>query len=246
MSAALHGSVGAAPSAPPAGSPASRDVSHGAFLEASAHADDRPLTTRVTAAGSAYTVRAGTVLPALLVTAASSDLPGDLVAQVSRDVYDSRTQRTLLIPRGTKLIGRYDNQVAAGQRRLLVAWTRLLFPDGRSLTLPGLALVDEQGRAGASGQVDNHMTRVFGNALLLSAIGAGAQLSQPQQTSVLGPPSVGQVAAGSLGQELSNVALEIVRRGMDVPPTITLAQGTAFYVFVNADLVLDAPYVEPH
>jgi type IV secretion system protein VirB10 len=178
----------------------------------------------------------------VLLTGISSDLPGDIVGQVSRDVYDSRTQRILLIPKGSRLVGTYDNQVASGQNRLLVAWTRLILPDGQSMRLPGLALKDPQGQTGARGNVDNHWRRVFGNALLLSAIGAGVQLSQPQQASIYAPPSAGQVAAGALGQELSNVALEIIRRGMDVQPTISIRQGQAFNVFLNGDLVFAGPH----
>jgi len=153
----------------------------------------------------------------------------------------------LLIPKGARLIGTYDNQIAAGEGRLLVAWTRLILPDGRSLRLPGLALKDLEGQTGAKDQVETHWRRVFGKALLLSAISAGVQLSQPQQASALAPPSAGQVAAGALGQELSNVALEVLRRGMDVVPTITIRQGQPFNVFLNGDLVFDGPYEEePH
>src|SRR5207245_1062226 len=142
-------------------------------------------------AGSPYTLRAGTVIPGLLVTGINSDLPGDLVGQVSRDVYDSRTQRLCLIPKGARLIGTYDNQVAAGEDRLLVAWTRLILPDGRSLRLPGLALKDLAGQTGAQGRVDTHWQRVFGKAVMLSAIGAGAQLRQPQPAGGLGAPAAG-------------------------------------------------------
>jgi type IV secretion system protein VirB10 len=164
------------------------------------------------------------------------------MGQVSRDVYDSQTQRILLVPKGSKLMCRYDDQVAAGQGRLLVAWTRLMLPDGRSMTLPGLALKDAEGQTGAKGDVDNHTRRVFGRALLLSAIGAGAQLSQPRQASILAAPTTGQVMAGAVGQEMSNVALEVLRRGMDQPPTITVPQGQTFNVFLNGDLVFDGPY----
>ena len=217
------------------------------FLDAAGDARRAALVTRLEPAGSPYTLRAGTVIPGLLLTGINSDLPGDLVAQVSRDVYDSRTQRTLLIPRGARLICTYDNQVVAGQGRLLVAWTRLILPDGRSVQLPGLALKDLQGQTGAKDRVDTHWQRVFGKALLLSAISAGVQLSQPQQASALAPPSAGQVAAGALGQELSNVALEVLRRGMDVVPTITIRQGQPFNVFLNGDLVFELPYEEePH
>ncbi|MGH9885008.1 MAG: TrbI/VirB10 family protein, partial [bacterium] len=179
---------------------------------------------------------------AILLTAITSDLPGDCMGQVSRDVFDSQSQRILLIPKGSKLMCRYDDQVAAGQGRLLVAWTRIMLPDGRSMTLPGLALKDAEGQTGAKGDVDNHTRRVFGRALLLSAIGAGAQLSQPRQTSILSAPTTGQVMAGAVGQELSNVALEVLRRGMDQPPTITVPQGQTFNVFLNGDLVFDGPY----
>jgi type IV secretion system protein TrbI len=222
-------------------SPTPRERSHRTFLEAVGDARGGTMSAQLESAGSPYTLRAGTVIPGLLVTGINSDLPGDLVGQVSRDVYDSRTQRLCLIPKGARLIGTYDNQVAAGEDRLLVAWTRLILPDGRSLRLPGLALKDLAGQTGAQGQVDTHWQRVFGKAVLLSAISAGAQLSQPQQASVLATPSAGQVAAGALGQELSSVALEILRRGLDVPPTITVAAGQPFNVFLNGDLVFDGP-----
>lgn len=213
-----------------------------AFLREAGDSGSRSVIARLEPAGSPYTIRAGTVIPGVLLTAITSDLPGDCLGQVGRDVYDSKTQRILLIPKGAKLICRYDDQVAAGQGRLLVAWTRLIFPDGRSMTLPGLALKDRQGQTGAVGNVDNHMGRVFGRALFLSAVSAGAQLSQPRQTSIFAAPSAGQVAAGAVGQELSNVALEILRRGMDEPPTITIPQGAPFNVFLNGDIVFDAPY----
>lgn len=213
-----------------------------AFLERAGDLGGKSVIARLEPATSPYVLQAGTVIPAVLLTSITSDLPGDCLGQVSRDVYDSRTQRILLIPKGSKLICRYDDQVVAGQNRLLIAWTRLLLPDGRSMTLPGLALKDPQGQTGAKGNVDNHTGRVFGRALLLSAIGAGAQLSQPRQASILAPPTAGQVAAGAVGQEMSQVALEVLRRGMDQPPTITVPQGQTFNVFLNGDLVFDGPY----
>lgn len=221
------------------------DARHGAFLHAASGTErERAATamTRLEPPGSPYTLRAGTLIPGVLLTAINSDLPGDVLAQVSRDVYDSRNQQALLIPKGTRLLGTYDHPVAAGEVRLLVAWTRLILPDGRSLGLPGLELVDRQGQTGAAGDVDTHWRRVFGNALLLSAIAAGVQLSQPRQLSVLAPPATGQVTAGALGQELSGVASEMLRRGVDVPPTITIPQGQSFNVFLKGDLMFDGPY----
>ena len=228
----------ASSSPPPAMSSSARQRD---FLSRAGDAGGAAVIAQVEPAGSPYTLRAGTVVPGVLLSAINSELPGEIVGQVSRNVYDSRTQRLLLLPKGSKLIGTYDNQIAASQNRLLVAWTRVIFPDGRSLKLTGLALEDNQGQTGATGRVDRHHARVFGNALLLSAIGAGAQLSQPSQGSILAAPSAGQVAAGALGQELSSVALEILRRGMDVAPTISIRQGQPFLVFLNGDLVFDGP-----
>lgn len=231
-----------AASAPMVGTPSGAESRGRAFLERAGDVGGTTVIAQLEPAGSPYTLRAGTVIPGTLITGINADLPGEIVAQVSRDVYDSQRQQSLLVPRGSRLIGTYDNQVVAGQGRLLVAWTRLILPDGRSMRLPGLALKDPQGQTGAKDKVDNHWRRVFGNALLLSAIGAGGQLSQPQQASVLAPPSAGQIAAGALGQELSNVALEVLRRGMDVAPTLTIRPGQPFNVFLNGDVVFDRPY----
>jgi len=217
---------------------------HRAFLEQPREGKGSTVIARLDSAPSPFTLEAGTVIPGFLLTGINSDLPGDVVAQVSRGVYDSRTQRTLLIPKGARLIGTYDNRVVAGEDRLLVAWTRLILPDGRSMRLPGLALKDEAGQTGTKDLVDTHWQRVFGHALLLSAVGAGVQLSQPQQATAFTSPSAGQVAAGALGQELSGVALELLRRGMDAPPTIVIRQGQPFNVFLNGDLVFDGPYAE--
>ncbi len=223
--------------------PSNPGTSEQSFWSDAAGATKAAIPAQLIAAGSAYTLRAGTVIPALLITAITSDLPGDIVGQVSRDVYDSRSERILLIPKGSRLIGKYDSQVAAGQGRLLVAWTRLILPNGRSMHLPGLALTDTEGNAGAKGSVDNHWRRVFGNALLLSALSAGIQLSQPSQATVLSTPSPGQVAAGAVGQELSTVAIEILRRGMSLAPTITIPAGQAFNVLLNGDIVFEEPYL---
>ena len=164
------------------------------------HGDHDGLFVMVDSLGSTYTLTAGTILPATLITEINSDLPGTVVAQLDRDVYDSRTGRTVLIPRGTRLIGRYDNHLSVGQHRLMVIWTRLVFPDSRELALPDLAAIDAHGAAGLSDVTDDHLPRVFGTALLLSAVGAGAQLSQPTSGSALTTPSASQVAAGAVGQ----------------------------------------------
>jgi type IV secretion system protein VirB10 len=192
------------------------------------------------AAPAAHTLFAGTIVPAMLITGINSELAGDILAQVSRDVYSS-DQRALVIPKGSRLIGRYDDQIALGQNRLVVAWTRLLLPDGRSISFPGLPTQDPRGASGIRDRVNNHYMRTFGNAILLSAVGAGLQLSQPRQGNVFAAPSTGQVAAASVGQELSGVATEAIRRNMNLKPTVEIRPGTPFVVFLNGDLELE-PY----
>lgn len=255
---ALLRALSAAPAVTPPVGPAatgpgsSSDTAHGAPAAGSGTAAPAltalagappPVATsvRLEAAGSPYTVRAGTVVPGLLVTGVNSDLPGEVLGQTSRDVYDSRTQHVLLLPKGSRLIGTYDNR-SVGTGRLVVGWTRLILPDGRSMSLPRLAGTDAQGQAGLHDEVDHHFGRVYGAALLTSAITAGVQLSQPEQSGLYAVPSTRQVAAGALGQTMGDVALESARRGLDIPPTVVIRPGQAFNVFLAGDLVFPGPY----
>jgi type IV secretion system protein TrbI len=232
-------SVGGGSPAPGARPPESAPVG---VSDAAAASSPVPVTAvRLDSAGSPYTVRAGTVIPGLLVTGVNSDLPGEVLGQTSRDVYDSRTQSILLVPKGSRLIGSYDNR-SVGTGRLIVSWTRLILPDGRSMVLPRLAGTDGQGQAGLHDQVDHHYGRVYGAALLTSALTAGVQLSQPQQSALYAAPSSRQVAAGAFGQTMGDLALESARRGLDIPPTIVVRPGQPFNVFLAGDLAFTGSY----
>lgn len=217
---------------------------HAAFL---AGAAERARTVRALTVDDSpgpFAVQAGTVIPAVLVTEINSDLPGECLAQTTRDVFDSRTQHVLLIPRGAKLLCRYDDQLGAGQSRLLVAWTRILLPDGRSVQLPGLPATDRAGARGVSDQVDRHARKTFATAGALSLLTAAVQLSQPQNGNVLAASSAGQVAAAALGQQLNQVSVEMLRRDLTNQQTIRIRQGTQFNVFLNADLAFPGPYAD--
>ncbi len=191
---------------------------------------------------SPFVLQQGTLIPAILTGGIHSELPGQITAMVRRNVYDSVSGRHLLLPQGARLVGSYDNRIAWGQKRVLFAWHRLIFPDGRSLDLEGMPGADLAGRAGVRDKVNNHFVRTFGSALLLSAISAGAQLSQPRQTRDGDGPSASQVAAAALGQELGRVATDVTRRNLRAPPTLEIRPGTLFHVEVTADLVLPGPY----
>jgi type IV secretion system protein TrbI len=194
---------------------------------------------------SPYELHAGSIIPAVLLTGINANLPGTIVAQVRNDVFDSVTGRCLLIPRGTRLVGTYDNRIVQGQRRVLVAWTRLLYLDGSSVDLLGMPGTDQAGYAGFGAKVDEHLNKVFTSALLLSIIGAGAQLSQPQQSSSLyAAPSVGQTIEGAFGQQIGNTSIQLTQRQLEIPPTLEVPPGYLFNVLVDRDIILMARYAE--
>lgn len=222
--------------------PQDTDTRH-AFLASAANATpDRMLALRVDDP-STYELHAGSVIPAILITGINADLPGTIVAQVRDDVLDSLTGRYVLIPRATKLVGTYDSRIVQGQRRVLVAWTRLLYPDGSSIDLPGMTGTDPEGYAGLGGNVDDHLSKTINAALLLSIISAGAQLSQPQQSAGFGAaPSIGQTLAGTLGQQIGNTSVQLTQRQLQLAPTLVVPPGYLFDVMVDRDLILEGPY----
>lgn len=202
------------------------------------HATPRPPAGRLL-------LRAGTFVPATLAHRVDSDQPGLLRAVVSRDVHDSLTGATVLIPRGTVLLGRQGDLPSLGQDRLAVVWDRLLYPDGRTLdlgaadaALPSAAL---DGSAGLPGRVRRHWGRRIGAAALLSLVGAGVQLSQPGRSGTDRTAEPGEIAAGALGLELGRVSREILRRHIDLPPTIDLAPGARLHALLTRDLVFTNP-----
>jgi len=203
----------------------------------------RPVPGTLRPAGSPFRVSAGTLIPAVLTAGINSDLPGQTTALVRRNVYDSRTGRYLLIPQGSRLVGEYASRVAYGQRRIFVAWNRLIFPDGRSLDLAGMQGADLAAVAGLRDRVNNHFVRTFGSALLLAAVSTGVQLSQPDDhRGFHSSPTPSQLAAAAVGQELGRVAAEYLRRNLDVRPTIEIRPGYELNVEVTADLDLPGPY----
>ncbi|HEX4960904.1 MAG TPA: TrbI/VirB10 family protein [Thermoanaerobaculia bacterium] len=193
---------------------------------------------------SPFRLLQGSLIPATLETALNSDLPGMATALVRRDVYDSPTGSFLLVPRGARLVGQYSSDVQHGDSRLLLAWTRLLLPDGTAYDLSRLSAADLEGAAGVPAKVDSHLPRLFTTAFLLSVISAGAQLSQaPAGSDLRGNPTASEIAAGALGQELGQVSSGLLRRGLDVRPSLRLAAGTPFNVQVASDLEFPRPYL---
>ena len=184
---------------------------------------------------------AGAVIPAIMLTGIDSDLPGTITAQVRQTVYDSLNPAVVLIPQGTRIIGEYSSDVAYGQSRVLVAWNRLIFPNGAMMDLKGMSGTDGEGQAGFHDQVDNHYMRIFGSAVLMSMLGVGAQLSQPQNAGALNTPSASQQAASALAQQMDNVGTNLLNKNLSIQPTLTIRPGYAFNVLVNRTMILP-PY----
>jgi type IV secretory pathway VirB10-like protein len=191
------------------------------------------------APASPYTVMAGTVIPSALVTGIDSDLPGQVIATVTQPIYDTATGRYLLVPQGSRLIGRYDSQVAFGQRRVLLVWTRLILPDTSSIALDKLPGIDPAGYAGLEDGVDWHWGRLLAGAALSTLLGVSSELAVSNQGSTNGNVVI---ALRDSAQDTTNqVGQEITRRNLSVQPTLTVRPGFPMDVMVNKDLVL-RPY----
>jgi type IV secretory pathway VirB10-like protein len=188
---------------------------------------------------SPYQVMAGTIIPAALVTGINSDLPGQVIATVTEAVYDSAIGRHLLIPQGSRLLGQYDSQVAFGQRRVLLVWTRLMLPDASSITLDRLPGVDPAGYTGLEDDVDWHWKQLLAGAALSTLIGVGAELAAPDRSN--GQSQVVVATRGSLQDTINQVGQELTRRNLNVQPTLTIHPGFPVRVIVNKDLIL-RPY----
>ena len=200
------------------------------------------LTAARTAPLSLYEIKAGWEIPAALEQSLNSDLPGELKALVMASVYDTATGRYLLIPQGSRLVGKYDSRVAYGQDGVQVAWNRIIFPDASSIDLNGMVGLDSHGNAGLRDKVDRHYARMLGFSALTSLFTAAFEISQRRNQSVLAYPSPGEAASSAVGRELSQTGSQITRRNLNVQPTIKVPVGYKFTVRVNRDILFEAPY----
>jgi type IV secretory pathway VirB10-like protein len=205
-------------------------------------------------APSPYTVMAGSILPAVLISGINSDLPGPILAQVSQNVLDSATGRSVLIPQGSRLIGVYQNASSYGQQRVQIAWQRVIFPNTSSMNLPQMPGADQSGYAGFTDQVDHHYLATFGTAAVTSLISAGQAIGQmatlggggtygpygyyqPNQWA-MASQTAGSAASGQFGA----LGQQMMGQGMNRPATIEIRPGYQFDVMVTQDLVFPGPY----
>ncbi len=187
----------------------------------------------LTGPASPWTLSAGTVIPASLMTGLNSDLPGMVVAQVTENVRDSATGRTILIPQGARLIGAYDSVVAFGQQRALLVWQRILLPDGSSVRLDNMPATDVAGYAGLEDKVDFHEWRLLKGIVLSSLLGVGSEFSSGGAQGDLV-----RALRDSAWQNGARAGDQIVSRNLDVQPTLRVRPGWPVRAIVHKDLVL--------
>jgi type IV secretion system protein VirB10 len=236
--------MAATPAAAPA-TPAPADVQPAngqgakrAFVQA-AKADDY-LSSPLRSPESPWEVKAGTVIAAALLTAINSDLPGEIIAQVTAPVYDHVTGRTVLIPQGSRLIGQYDSQIAYGQERALIAWNRIVMPDGRSINIGSMEGADLSGASGVKDQVDGHFWQLARGVLLSTAFSIGAASAQDASARSSGNFVINSAGSG-VSTEAEQVGAQITSRDLNRQPTVKIRAGWALRVLVNKDMIL-APY----
>jgi type IV secretion system protein VirB10 len=200
------------------------------------------LPNRVVPQLSLYELKRGSVIPATLITGLNSDLPGRITAQVSQNVYDSATGYRLLVPQGAKLFGRYDSKVSFGQERVLVVWTDLIFPNGSTLQIGGMAGTDAEGYGGFQDKVDRHLLRTFGSAALVALIGTGIDMSAPQSSTLATQDTASDAARRNFAESFGRVAEQSISKNLNVQPTIRIRPGYKFNVLVDQDIAFPSAY----
>jgi type IV secretion system protein VirB10 len=200
------------------------------------------LPNKVAPRQSLYELKRGSVIPATLITGINSDLPGRITAQVSQNVFDSATGHRLLIPQGTKLFGRYDSKVSFGQSRVLVVWTDIIFPNGSTLQIGGMAGTDSQGYGGFNDKVNNHVVKTFGSAVLVALIGTGIDMAVPESSTSATQDTASDAARRNFAETFGRVAERTISRNLDVQPTLEIRPGYKFNVLVDQDIVFPGIY----
>lgn len=189
---------------------------------------------RVRAASSAHILQAGSIIPAALITAIHSDLPGQVTAQVTQNVYDSPTGHILLIPQGARLIGEYDSEISAGQDRVLLAWERLILPGGRSIALGREPGTDAGGMAGVADRTNFHWGRMLRAGFVSTLLGVGAELGTASDDRLV------RALRSGTQDSVAETGRQVVERELRVAPTLTIRPGASLRVLVTRDLILDA------
>ncbi|MBF0482505.1 MAG: conjugal transfer protein TrbI [Desulfovibrionaceae bacterium] len=196
--------------------------------------------------GYRFEVKTGSVIPAVMISGINSELPGQIVAQVSRNVLDTADGKHLLIPQGAKLYGVYDSRTVYGQSRVLIAWNRVIFPDGSAITLEAMPGADSAGYSGVNDEVNNHYFRIFGTAFLMSLFTGGTAWAvdsvTPHNTTTNSSPTLQQQLTSSLAVQIGQTSAQVLGKNLNIKPTLEIRPGYPFNVVVTKDLVFAESY----
>lgn len=189
---------------------------------------------------SPFEIKAGTIIPASLITGINSDLPGEIIAQVSENIFDTATGRYLLVPQGSRLVGKYDSLISYGQDRALVAWNRLILPNGDSIDLEAMPGADQSGTAGLQDKTDHHRWAFAGALAVSTLLSLGPSIAQSIAESGQSGTNtnVYTAPASALGSNTSQIGENMLNRELNRPNTITVRPGWPLNVLINRDLVM--------
>lgn len=204
--------------------------------------DDHALPYRTETVDTPYIIRQGALVPAVLLTGINSDIPGQVTAQTTAPVYDSPLGNYELIPKGSRLVGQYMSGPAYGTERLMLAFNRIIFPDGKSLSLGAMPAAAPDGYAGMEADVDNHMFRLLSGALFLGGITAMVSISQDDVYDDDGNMTVSGAMTQAVGASLGQVLAQVVERNLNISPTLKVQPGYEFNLTLVKDLRFDGPY----
>ncbi len=191
---------------------------------------------------SPFELKQGHLIPMMLITKINSDLPGRIKAQVTENVYDTATGNFLLIPQGTMVNGIYDSRVVFGQKRVLIAWQRLIFPDGSSLNVGSMPGSDQEGTSGLKDQVDNHYFQIFGAAILMSVVNAGFSMATETDTDANDTETVQDTLAKSAAQQMQQTFARLIDKIMSIQPELVIRQGKQGHILLTKDILGLKPY----
>lgn len=205
--------------------------------------NDTLLNTSMETVLSPFLLRQGALLPCVLLTGINSDLPGLVQAQITQDVFDSPLGQHLLIPRGTKVIGQYASAPLLGQKRLMLAFNRVIFPDGKAMNLGAMPGTSQDGYSGFDAQVDTHFWQLMGNAILLGGISAGIAISVDDGSrDENGNLTLNGALTQGLGQSIGRVLTNIIERNMTTSPTLSVQPGFVFNITLTKDIYFPSDY----
>lgn len=185
-----------------------------------------------------YEIKAGSVIPATMINGINSDLPGEIIAIVRQNVYDSVNRKYLLIPQGTKIVGVYDSKIVYGQERVLVFFSRLIFPDGSSGDIGTVSGSDLNGYSGFYDKVDNKYWKIFGSSFVIGVITGGIEYSQNAMGNNTNNPNIQQTMSNGIGQQLGQTGLAITNKNLNVQPTLTIRPNYRFSIMLTKDIRL--------